>query len=138
MTPPPSEIRALLERYRRVAVLGAHPEARRAAHYVPRYLAAHGYEVFPVNPAYAGQELFGRRVAATLADLDEPVEIVEAFRRAERLPEHLEEILALSPLPKVVWLQSGIRHDEVARALEAAGIAVVQDRCMMIDHQRLL
>lgn len=134
----PEEIRRALERCRRVAVLGAHPEGRRAAHYVPRYLAAHGYQVFPVNPRYAGQALFGRPVAASLADLIEPVELIDVFRRAEHLPTHLTEILALSPSPQVVWLQSGIRHDEVARALAAAGIDVVQERCMMIDHQRLL
>ena len=131
-------IREILRSSRTVAVLGASPRNHRAGHYVPAYLQRHGFEIHPVNPEAEGASLFGRDVVATLADVDTPVDVVDVFRRSEHLPDHLPEILALEPLPKVVWFQQGIRHDEVADALEDAGIEVVQDRCMLADHQRLL
>ncbi len=118
-----------------VAVLGAHDDPARAAYYVPEYLRAHGYRIVPVNPALAGRTLFGEPVRASLAEIAEPVDLVDVFRRAESLPAHLSEFLAMTPLPKVVWLQLGISHGEVARALEARGVQVVQDRCIMVDHR---
>ncbi len=131
-------LRDILRNHRRIAVLGAHRDPMRPAHYIPKGLARAGYSVYPVNPALAGEELFGQTVAASLQDLDEPVDLVNVFRRSEQLPEHLDEILALSPRPKVVWLQSGIRHVEFQRSLEATGITVVADRCILSDFQRLL
>ena len=131
-------LRDILRNNRRVAVLGAHRDPKRPAHYIPKGLSRAGYSVYPVNPALAGEELFGQTVAASLQDLREPIDIVNVFRRSEDLPDHLDEILALEPKPSVVWLQSGIRHAEVQRALEAAGITVVADRCILSDHQRLL
>jgi predicted CoA-binding protein len=104
---------------------------------VPSYLAEHGYRVIPVNPRFAGQTLYGERVRAALAELGEPVDIVDVFRRAEHLPAHLPDLLAMAPRPRLVWLQSGIRHPGFARALIAEGIEVVQDRCTMADHRRL-
>lgn len=131
-------IRDILTSSQTVAVLGASPRAHRAGHYVPAYLHRHGYEIHPVNPDALGRTLFGRDVVATLAEVDVAIDVVDVFRRAEHLPDHLPEILALEPLPKVVWFQQGIQHDDVAAALEAEGIDVVQDRCMLADHQRLL
>lgn len=120
-----------------VAVLGAHPDPERAAHYVPAYLHEHGYEVLPVNVTKQGQQLWDRPVAARLDALRVPVDVVDVFRASEHLPGHVDEILAMDPRPSVVWFQKGIRHDEVARELEADGIEVVQDACMMEMHQRL-
>lgn len=134
----PDDVVRLLRRARRVAVLGASTHASRAGHYVPRYLHGQGYEIHPVNPVHAGQWLFGREVVASLADLSVAVDVVDVFRRADRLPSHLDELLALRPRPGAVWLQSGIRDDRFARALSEAGIDVVQDRCMLADHQRLV
>ncbi len=131
------EIRQVLEEARTVAVLGAHVQARKPAHYVPDYLHAHGYRILPVNPVYAGESLWGETVKATLAELDEPVDVIDVFRRGESVPAHLADILAMRPHPKLVWLQQGIRNDAVARELLAAGIEVVQDRCMLADHKRL-
>ncbi len=128
-------VRAILEGARTVAILGAHVEAHRAASYVPEYLAAKGYRVLGVNPRFAGHTLFGHPVVATLAELEEPVDLVDVFRPSASLPAHLPELLALAP--RVVWLQLGIRHDDVARALVAAGVDVVQDRCTLADHRRL-
>ncbi|WP_457631455.1 CoA-binding protein [Oceanithermus sp.] len=121
-----------------VAVLGAHPDPQRAAHYVPAYLKERGYRVIPVNPAYAGSRLFGEVVRARLDEIEEPVDVVDVFRGADRLAEHLEEILAMNPPPAVVWLQKGIRDDAFAKELTDAGITVVQDRCMLAEHRRLL
>jgi len=129
--------RTVLESARTVAVLGAHPRAEKPAHYVPAYLVHNGYRVIPVNTRYAGRTLWDEPVRATLAELDAPVDVVDVFRRADAVPEHLDDILAMSPLPKVVWLQLGIRNDAVAERLRAAGIDVIQDRCMLADHGRL-
>jgi predicted CoA-binding protein len=129
------EVADILKEARTIAVLGAHGERWRAACYVPEYLHAHGYRVLPVNPLLAGQRLWGEPVRARLADLDEPVDIVDVFRRPEALPAHLDDVLAMQPPPRVVWLQSGIRHEDFARRLSDAGITVVQDRCTMAEHQ---
>lgn len=121
-----------------VAVLGAHVNEGKAAYYVPRYLDAEDYDIYPVNPTYADKTLFDKEVVDTLAELRDPIDIVDIFRRSEHLPDHIDDILAMNPLPKVVWFQLGIRNDEVAKKLSEAGIEVIQDRCMLADHQRLL
>jgi hypothetical protein len=133
----PAAIRAVLQRARVVAVLGAHTDVSRAAWYVPDYLHQQGARILPVNPALAGQTLWGEPARASLTELTEPVDVVDVFRRAEALPGHLAELLAMRPLPKVVWFQLGIRENTVAAALSAAGIDVVQDRCMLADHRRM-
>ncbi|WP_027892104.1 CoA-binding protein [Calidithermus chliarophilus] len=125
-----------LREARTVAVLGAHPDPYRPAHFVPAYLQRAGYMVLPVNPQFAGQELFGQTVAAGLEQLTVPVDILDVFRRSEALAEHLDAVLALRP--RLVWLQSGIRNDDFAARLEQAGIAVVQDRCLMTVHRALV
>lgn len=133
---PPS-VRRILGSSRTVAVLGAHDQATRPAHYVPDYLHAHGYTIIPVNSMLVGQTLWGRPVLGSLMEIDEPVDVVDVFRRADALPGHIDEILGMQNAPTVVWFQQGIRNDEVARALEARGIEVIQDRCMLADHRVL-
>lgn len=128
----------ILEATRTVAVIGASTNPDKPAHFVPRYLADHGYAVLPVNPAAAGQELFGETVTATLVELARQVDLVDVFRRPADIPPHVPDILAMRPLPKVVWFQLGIRNDEAAADLEAAGITVVQDKCLMEEHERLI
>lgn len=129
------EVRRVLERARTIAVLGAHPSEDRPAHYVPAYLRGQGYRILPVNPIYAGRELFGEPVVARLDEIRQPVDIVDVFRRSPDVLDHVEEILAMDPLPAVVWLQQGIRNDEATARLVAAGIDVVQDRCTLADHR---
>lgn len=131
------EVKGVLEERRTVAVLGAHPDASRPAHYVPAYLHGKGYRVIPVNVVHAGKELWGESVRANLTELKEPVDVVDVFRRADALVGHLDEILGMDPQPGVVWFQQGIRNDEVAAKLVEAGIRVIQDRCMMADHKRM-
>lgn len=132
------DVKKVLTENRNVAVLGAHIKPSKAAHYVPKYLKDAGYEVYPVNPVYQAEILFGKKPFNTLSDLDSPIDIVDVFRRSEHLPDHIDDILAMKPLPKVVWFQQGIKNDEVAQKLSDAGIDVIQDRCMLADHQRLL
>jgi hypothetical protein len=130
------DVRAALASARVIAVLGAHHEPSRPAFYVPDYLHEQGYRVTGVNPVLVGRELFGHPVVAKLGDVEAPVDIVDVFRRSELLPQHVDEILAMSPRPKVVWLQLGIRNEAFAKQLVEAGIDVVQDRCTLADHRR--
>lgn len=131
------KLRRILEDCQTIAVLGASAKPHRAGHYVGAYLADHGYAVLPVNPALQGQQLFGQPVVATLAELDQPVDMVDVFRRSEFLADHLPEILGMEPLPRVVWFQLGVHDEQVARTLEQAGITVVRNRCTMADHAAL-
>lgn len=132
-------LRPLLRGLRRIAVLGIRSErfGDRPAHYVAAALAASGVEVVPV-PVYEPEvrEILGAPVVRSLADVTGPVDLVNVFRRAEDLPAHLDALLALRP--PVVWLQSGIRDDDFARVLTGVGIDVVQDRCLMVEHRRLV
>jgi predicted CoA-binding protein len=133
-----ARLTAILRDARTVAVVGAKADPGAPAHYVPAYLRRHGYRLLAVNPTLAGRTLFDEPVVATVADLPAPVDVVEIFRRPVFLPGHAAEILALPWRPSAVWFQLGIRHDGAARALAEAGIRVVQDRCMMPEHRRLL
>ena len=134
-----SDVREILDQARTVAVIGAHPTTWRAAHYVPAYLHQMGYRVLPCHPRFGAQSIvmFGERVYRTVAEIEEAVDIVDVFRASDRVPEHLEEILAMDPLPKVVWLQQGIQNDGFAESLRNHGIIVVQDRCTLADHRAL-
>lgn len=132
-------IAQLLARTRTIAVLGIKTEAQATApaFYVPRYLASAGYEVVPV-PVYYPEvtEILGRRVYRQLADIPGAVDLINVFRRSQDVPAHLEDILAKQP--RAVWMQLGIEHDGVAQTLVAAGIQVVQNRCIMVDHRQLV
>ena len=128
----------ILKQARTVAVLGAKLGPSEAAHYVPAYLREHGYRIRPVNPHFAGQRLHDAVTVARLDALSEPADLIEVFRRPEYLVGHADEILALLWRPKVVWFQLGIRNDTAAEMLARAGIRVVQDRCMMPEHRRLI
>jgi hypothetical protein len=96
-----------------------------------------GFVVYPVNPGRSGGEIGGRPAVASLADVPEPVDMVDVFRASEAVPGVVDEALALDPLPKVIWLQLGIRNDEAARKAEDAGVTVIQNRCPKIEYGRL-
>ncbi|HVV84057.1 MAG TPA: CoA-binding protein [Kofleriaceae bacterium] len=128
------ELRRILSTSPTIAVLGIHDDPTRPAHYVPAYLHQHGYRILGVNPALAGKVLFGEPVKASLAELTEPVDLVDVFRRPDALPAHAAELAAVRA--PVIWFQLGIRHDQVAARLTAAGKTVVQDRCTLADHRR--
>ena len=132
-----ADIGALLADVRRVAVLGIKGEDRagQPAHYVPAYLVRAGLEVVPVPVYYPdATEMLGARVYQRLQDVPGRIDLVDVFRRPGDIPPHLDDILAAAP--RAVWFQSGIRHEPAARRLAEAGIKVVQDRCLMIEHRR--
>ncbi len=127
----------LLQQYRHVAIVGVSADPYRPSHFVAIYLQAEGYDIIPINPRYAGQTLLGKRVYATLTEAKaagEQIEVVDVFRRAENVPPIAEEAIAIGA--KVLWLQLGIRNDAAARKAQEAGLTVVQDRCMKIEHAR--
>ena len=132
-----TRLREILTGSPTVAVLGIHNEPEKAAFYVPEYLHDEGYRVIGVNPEFVNETIFGEKVRATLSEIKEPIDLVDVFRRAELIPEHVDDILAMAPRPKVVWFQLGIKNEEAAKRLEEAGILVVQNRCTLADHQRL-
>lgn len=103
-----------------------------------RYLIAAGYELFPVNPGLAGGTLLGRPVYARLAEVPVAIDLVDIFRRSDALGGVVDEALALHPLPKVIWMQLGLRNDDAAEQASAAGVTVVMDRCVKVEHARLL
>ncbi len=131
-----ADLRALLEGVHTIAVVGIKTGETDDAYRVPAYLQARGYRILPVNPKL--ETALGETAVGSLADLPCPVDLVNVFRAPHFVPGHTDEILALSRRPRAVWLQRGIRHDASAARLEAAGIRVVQDRCLMVDHGRLL
>lgn len=133
------QLRALLAQTKRVAVLGIKTEAQadQASFYVPKYLQDAGLEVIPVPIYYPDvTTILGRPVFRALADIDGELDLVDVFRKASDLKKHVADILAKKP--RAVWFQLGIRDDAVAEELAQAGIAVVQDRCLMVEHRRLL
>ena len=128
----------ILRATKTIAVVGASPNAERPSHRVMAFLLRKGYTVFPVNPGQAGKEIQGRTVYARLADIPEPIDMVDVFRAADALPALADEILALKVRPKVIWGQLSVRDDEAAAKAEANGIQVVMDRCPAIEYPRLV
>jgi len=132
----PSDIRDLIRQTQRIAVLGIKTEAQadQPAFYVPKYLVTAGFEVIPV-PVYYPEviEILGERVYRRLTEIPGNIDLVDVFRRSQDIESHVEEILA--KMPTAVWFQSGIRNDAAAETLAKAGIKVVQDRCLMVEHR---
>jgi len=132
----PIGIQALLAETKTIAVLGIKPEAKanQPAFYVSQYLDSVGFEIVPVPVYYPDViQILGHQVYRKLIEIPCDIDLVNVFRRPQDIPAHLEDILRKQP--KAVWMQSGIRHDAVAETLAQAGIKVVQDRCLMIEHQ---
>ncbi|HEY1077693.1 MAG TPA: CoA-binding protein [Fontimonas sp.] len=126
----------LLAQTRRIAVIGIKPEshANQPAHYVPAYMQQAGFEIIPVPVYYPDvQQILGRPVVWRLGEIDGEIDMVNLFRRPADVAKHVDEILAAHP--KVVWMQQGIRNDEAAEVFAKAGIKVVQDRCLMVEHR---
>ena len=132
-------VREVLRSAKRIAVLGIKPATRadRAAHYVPEYLQQAGYEIVPVPVYYPDvSEILGAQVYRRLVDIPGDIDVIDVFRRPNDIPPHVDDMIAKKP--RWVWFQSGIRNDAAAKALAQAGIGVIQDRCMLSDHRRLM
>jgi predicted CoA-binding protein len=133
-----SEFSALLGETRSIAVIGIKTRQEEDAYRVPLYMQRRGYRIIPVNPKE--EEVLGETAYPNLAaipDSEQPIDLINLFRAAEHLPGHVDEILALSERPRAVWMQLGIQHGTSAKRLREAGIRVVQDRCIMVEHRRL-
>lgn len=131
-------VRTLLGQTKRIAVLGIKTEGQSSqpSFYVPQYLVSAGFEVIPVPVYYPeATEILGQTVYRRLIDVPGDLDLVNVFRRSQDINAHLEDLLAKKP--KAVWFQSGIRNDEVAEKLAQAGIKVVQDKCLMVEHRWL-
>lgn len=130
-------LREVLLSVKSVAIIGASAKSVRPSNFVARYLRDKGYGIFPINIGHAGKEIAGAMTYASLADLPEPVDMVDCFRRTEALPGIVMDIMQMPTLPKVAWFQLGIRDDDIAKALEMAGMTVIQNRCPKIEYARL-
>jgi uncharacterized protein len=134
---PSDYIRGILHSVRTIALVGASANAVRPSNLVFKYLLDKGYEVIPVNPALEGEELYGRKAFAALSDIPVPVDMVDVFRKSEAALQVTQEAVALSPLPKVIWMQLGVRSDEAAALAEAKGVKVVMNRCAKMEYGKL-
>jgi len=130
-------LKTILRRARRIAVVGVSMNPVRPSYYVARYLSLKGYQVVPVNPGHAGEQLFGTKVVGSLADIEGPVDMVDVFRRPEHVPPIVDQALALFPQLQTIWLQIGVVHEGAAATAQARGVDVVMDRCPKIEYQRL-
>lgn len=134
---PDAYIRGILDDVKTIAMVGASAKPVRPSYFAMKYLLDKGYEVIPVNPGQAGNDILGRRVYGSLSEIPGAVDMVDIFRASDAAPKIVEEALTLEPLPKVIWMQLGVRNDEAARLAEAAGLEVVMNRCPKIEYGRL-
>jgi predicted CoA-binding protein len=128
----PAQRIAILRRYNRIAMIGLSSNPYRPSHFAAIYMKAAGYEIFPVNPREP--EILGRKSYRALLEVPQPVEIVDIFREPAAVPEIVEEAIASGA--KVVWMQLGVIHEPAAERALAAGLEVVMDRCVKIEHAR--
>ncbi len=133
----PDYIRSILQEVKTIALVGASANTVRPSYLVTKYLIDKGYTVHPVNPGLAGQDLLGRKVYATLADIPGPIDMVDIFRNADAAAAIVDEALALPEKPKVIWMQLQVRNDAAAAKAEAAGLKVVMNRCPKMEYGKL-
>jgi predicted CoA-binding protein len=124
----------LLTTYKTIAMVGLSPDPMRPSHFAAIYMLSNGYDVIPVNPRVAGQEILGQKVYASLADIPRPVEIVDVFRKPSECVPIAEQAVAIGA--KVLWLQLGVINDEAIRIAREGGLETVQNRCVKIEHAR--
>nr|WP_245408747.1 CoA-binding protein [Variibacter gotjawalensis] len=134
---PDTFIRGILKTVRSIAIVGVSPKDNRPSYFAFKYLLERGYKMYAVNPGQTGKDLLGRKFYAKLADIPDPIDMVDMFRAAPYADGVVEEALALKPRPAVFWMQLGVRNDEAAAKAEAGGMKVVMDRCPKIEYGRL-
>jgi predicted CoA-binding protein len=132
-----SYIRGILNTVKTIAMVGISPKENRPSYFAFKYLLERGYRMIPVNPGQAGEDILGQKVYAKLADIPEPIDMVDVFRAPQYAPAVVVEALALKPRPGVIWMQLGIRNDEAAKLAEESGLKVVMNRCPKIEYGRL-
>jgi uncharacterized protein len=134
---PDAYIRGILNSVKTIAMVGLSPKDIRPSYFAFKYLLERGYRMIPVNPGQAGGEILGQKVYASLAEIPEPVDMVDIFRASQYATGVVQEALALKPRPQVIWMQLSVRNDEAAKIAEEAGLKVVMDRCPKIEYGRL-
>ena len=134
---PDTYIRGILNTVKTIAMVGVSPKENRPSYFAFKYLLERGYRMIPVNPGQAGKELLGQTFYARLSDIPEPIDMIDIFRASEHVMPVVEEAIALTPKPQVIWMQLTIRNDEAARRAEDAGMKVVMNRCPKIEYGRL-
>jgi len=132
-----SYIRGILNTVKTIAMVGASEKENRPSYFAFKYLLERGYRMIPVNPGHAGEDMLGQRIFARLADIPEPVDMIDIFRGAQFALAIVQEALALKTRPQVIWMQLGVRNDEAAALAEANGMKVVMNRCPKIEYGRL-
>ena len=132
-----SYIRDILDSVKTIAVVGASANEARPSFFVTKYLIDKGYKVFPLNPGIGGKQICGRTVYASLSEVPEAIDMVDIFRNSAVAASVVDEALALAPVPKVIWMQLTVRHDEAAEKAEAVGVRVVMNRCPKIEYGKL-
>jgi predicted CoA-binding protein len=132
-----SYIRGILNSVKTIAMVGISPKDVRPSYFAFKYLLERGYRMIPVNPGQAGGDILGQTVYARLADIPEPIDMVDIFRAPQYALAVVEEALALKPRPQVIWMQLGVRNNAAASRAEANGLKVVMDRCPKIEYGRL-
>lgn len=130
-------IRSILNSVKTIAMVGASPVNVRPSYFAFKYLAQRGYDMIPVNPGQVGKSLMGKPFVASLADIDRPIDMIDIFRNSDAALQLVKDALTLNPLPKVIWMQLGVRNDEACALAEAAGLKVVMNRCPKIEYGRL-
>ncbi|MGN6310590.1 MAG: CoA-binding protein [Xanthobacteraceae bacterium] len=130
-------IRSILNNVKTIAMVGASPVNVRPSYFAFKYLAQRGYDMIPVNPGQVGKSLMGKPFVASLADIDRPIDMIDIFRNSDAALALVKDALTLNPLPKVIWMQLGVRNDEACALAEAAGLKVVMNRCPKIEYGRL-
>ncbi len=130
-------LRRILKETKTIAMVGVSMNPVRPSYYVARYLDLKGFDIVPVNPLHAGEQIFRKTIVGSLADIDRPIDMVDVFRRSEAVPEIVDEALEHLTGLKTVWMQIGVQHAEAAAKAEAAGLTVIQNRCPKIEYQRL-
>jgi uncharacterized protein len=134
---PDSYIRGILNTVKTIAMVGASEKENRPSYFAFKYLLERGYRMIPVNPGHAGETMLGQKIYARLSDIPEPIDMVDVFRASQYALPIVQEALALTPRPQVIWMQLGIRNDEAAALAEANGMKVVMNRCPKIEYGRL-
>jgi len=130
-------VRGILNTVKTIAMVGASEKQNRPSYFAFKYLLERGYHMIPVNPGQAGKTLLGQKIYARLADIPEPVDMVDVFRSSQYALPIVQEALLLNPRPRVLWMQLGVRSDEAAALAEANGLKVVMNRCPKIEYGRL-
>jgi predicted CoA-binding protein len=134
---PDDYIRGILLGVKRIAMVGASANSARPSYFVLKYLSERGFTMLPINPGLAGSEILGLPVYASLAAAPGPIDMVDIFRNSAAAGAVVDEALALDPLPRIIWMQLGVRNDSAAERAEARGVKVVMNRCPKIEYGRL-